>query len=105
MVWSLGPSGHGWLPEVDKNIIFCDLITFFFFRMSSACALGQKWYFCEDLDKVCINFVGLEKSSRPNRLRSTLKLDNGLPGLQVKQSHYFILFLFILDCFVDQTLH
>jgi len=52
--------------------------------MSSASALGQDWYFCEDLNKICINFSGLEKTSRPNRLRTTLKLDNGLPGLEIK---------------------
>ena len=59
---------------------------YFIFRMSSAAALGQAYSFCEDLDMVSINFVGLEKQSRLGRLRSSLKLPNGLEHFKVGQN-------------------
>lgn len=84
------PSFRG-MSEVHSALLFYTVkLNFSVFRMSSAAALGQKWTFDEDLYKVNFYFQGLEKQSRPNRLRHNLLLDNGLPGLQVNSfgQHY-----------------
>ena len=84
--WSPSPTGHGGLSSVFFLMIrpiMIKLMLCYFFRMSSANALGSRWTFCQDLDKISIGFVALEKHSRVNRLRTTLTLDNGAPGLQV----------------------
>lgn len=62
--------------------------------MSSAAALGQKWTYDEDLNKINFTFRGLEKHSRPNRLRHNLLLDNGPPGIEVKP---------ILEAYFERT--
>ncbi len=51
--------------------------------MSSAALLGSSWTFCADLDMVTIEITGLEKQSRPGRLRSSLSVPNGPAGLEV----------------------
>lgn len=56
--------------------------------MSSAALLGSDWTFNDDLDLVSLQFTGLEKHSRPGRVRSTLNLANGPPGLQVRTYIY-----------------
>ena len=79
------------MSEVHSALLsYTAKLIFSVFRMSTAAALGQKWTFDEDLDKVNFYFRGLEKQSRPNRLRHNLLLDNGLPGLQVNSfgQHY-----------------
>ena len=60
--------------------------------MSSAVQLGQDWTHNDDLDTISIAIVGLEKHSRPNRVRSTLTVSNGPPGLQVEFWGFFIVF-------------
>ena len=57
--------------------------------MSSASLLGQNWSYNADLNKVSIEITGLEKQSKPGRLRSTLTVCNGPTGLQVKLVAYF----------------
>lgn len=66
----------------------------FYFRISSAAALGQIYGFSEDLDLLSLNFVGLEKHSRVGRLRSSLKLPNGLTDFKVKINRFTFLRFF-----------
>lgn len=61
--------------------------------MSSAASLGMSWSFCEDVDQVSISFAGLD---RQNRLRSSITLFNGVPGLQIVP---------ILRAYLEKTEH
>ena len=47
--------------------------------------------------------MGLEKQSRPKRLRHNLLLDNGPPGLQVKFFYVKIVFDSLFDFFIFQV--
>lgn len=57
--------------------------------MSSAALLSSDWTYNADLDVVSLSITGLEKHSKPGRVRSTLSVPNGPQELQVRTSIQF----------------